>query len=148
MRLSAFYKQEWHRAIVIDCLSQSKVKVRFVDLGIIKTLNPSTELREIDQKFFNCPLKALHCSVNLDNDVFDPETCEYQHEKLKMFKLTKDARKYFTKMIYKRVLFAKIVNFTSNDLDLTSIDPMDEKNSICQVILGAQFHRGIIDIKV
>jgi len=118
-----------------------RVKVRFVDLGIVKTLNRITELREIDQKFFNCPLKALHCSINLDNDVFDPETCEYQNEHLKMFKLTKEARKYFTKIIYKRVLFAKIVNFTYNDAE-----SLMTEDAVCQVILGAQFHRGIIDI--
>ena len=42
-----------------------KVKVRFLDLGITKTLDRSTELREIDEKFFNCPNKALYCTINL-----------------------------------------------------------------------------------
>lgn len=154
MRVSAFYKEDWHRAIVLEptnlCIANNKVRVRFVDLGIVKTLDRQTELREIDQKFFNCPLKALHCSINLDKDVFDPETCLYQNEELKQFRFSKMARKYFTKIIFKRVLYAKIVNFTyelmdSDHGDVTLSDG-SEKHSICQIILGAQFQRGVVDI--
>lgn len=156
MCVSALYKEEWYRAIVLETTQQSivndKVRVRFVDLGIIKTLDRQTELREIDKKFFNCPLKALHCSINLDKDVFDEETCLYQNEELKQFRFSKQARKYFTKIIYKRVLYAKVVNFTYECMDsdtqggLTLSHRAGEKHSICQIILGAQFQRGIVDI--
>jgi hypothetical protein len=125
--------------------------VRFVDLGIVKSLDRQTELREIDQKFFNCPLKALHCSINLDKEVFSPEACMYQNQELKQFKFSKQARKYFTKIIYKRVLYAKVVNFTyecveSDQFDLSLTSETSAKHSICQIILGAQFQRGIVDI--
>lgn len=156
MCVSGFYKNDWHRAIVLEpttkSVTEKKIRVRFVDLGIIKNLDRLTELREIDQKFFNCPLKALQCSINLDREAFNPETYLYQNEELKQFKFTKEARKYFTKIIYKRVLFAKIVNFVyedthSLDTDTSHIEgSLEEKNTICQIILGAQFHRGIIDI--
>ena len=137
MRVSAFYKDDWHRAIVVDsmpnCDAQVKIKVRLVDLGIVKLLDRYTELREIDQKFFNCPLKALQCTINIDE-------MEQGLPSRKPFRFTKDSRKCFTRLIYKRVLFAKIVDFDYDG------QVGQDKAPICQIVLGCQFQRGIIDI--
>ena len=88
-RVSAMYKNDWHRAVVVDeKYDSNKVKVRFVDLGLVKVLDRTAELREIDEKFFNCPLKALHCTINIDED--------------QKFKISKEGRKFFTRLIYKK----------------------------------------------
>ena len=124
-RVSAMYKNDWHRAVVVDeKYDSNKVKVRFVDLGLVKVLDRTAELREIDEKFFNCPLKALHCTINIDED--------------QKFKISKEGRKFFTRLIYKKVLFAKLVDFMA---------PIGrEEGPICKIVLGCQTHRGIIDV--
>ncbi len=144
MRVSAFYKNDWHRAVVLEATKENKARVRFVDMGIVKNLDIATQIRQIDQKFFNCPLKALQCSVNLTQADFHSSVG--QARALKQFKLTKDARKLFTRLIYKRVLFAKIVSLTSVGNESAVYANVEEARTVCQVILGAQFHRGIIDI--
>jgi len=125
--LSAFYKENWHRALVIElpCVqNQNKVLVRFLDLGITKFVHRFEELREIDEKFFNCPLKSLHCTIYVDNT----------------FKLTKECRKFFTKLIYKKVLYIKLIDFVA-------VSPSKEyQETICQVIIGCETKRGIIDV--
>ena len=52
----------------------------------------------MDAKFFKYPPKSLHYSVVVDE--------EYARDKLIM---NKEARKFFTRLIYKKALFAKIV---------------------------------------
>jgi hypothetical protein len=125
-RVSAMYKNDWHRAVVVDekCDDSSKVKVRFVDLGLVKVVDRTAELREIDEKFFNCPLKSLRCTINIDED--------------QKFKISKEGRKFFTRLIYKKVLFAKVVDFVA---------PIGrEEGPVCKIVLGCQTHRGIIDV--
>ena len=74
----------------------------------------TTEMREINQRLFNCPLKTVQCSVNLIEGDFDDPAVKHGIAALKAaFRFTKDARKLFTRLIYKRVLFAKIVNLRS-----------------------------------
>jgi hypothetical protein len=46
-------------------------------------------------------------------------------------KLSKEARKFFTRLIYKKCLFAKVIGLT---------------NSIFNIVLGVQTQRGIIDV--
>jgi len=128
-RVGALYKGDWHRAILIDqniyqngSVVNEKVRVRFIDLGITKMLNPQSELRQVDAKFFNCPPKSLHCSLVVDE--------EHARDKLK---LSKEARKFFTRLIYKKVLFAKIVH-------------LDAKEPTYKIVLGCQTTRGVIDV--
>lgn len=132
-RLSALYKGEWHRAIVLDA-TKSKVKVKFVDLGLVKQLDRNTDLRVIDEKFFNCPLKALECSLYLDegfnqllmnNQIFVKENLQF----------TKEAKKYFVRLVYKKVLLAKVVDFKE-----------EESSSVCKIKLGYATQRGVIDV--
>jgi hypothetical protein len=130
-RVSALYKNEWYRAIIVDDrLDENleyessyleKCRVRFMDLGIRKMLDTCQELREVDDKFFVTPSKALKCTVVL-NDSMDialaasrsfqfgsacvGSTVAAANQKLKF---TKEARKLFTKLIYNKVLFAKVI---------------------------------------
>jgi hypothetical protein len=110
--------------------NSNKVLVRFLDIGVTKLVDRHDELREIDEKFFNCPLKALYCTICLDADLNRSQ-----------FKLTKEARKFFTRLIYKRVLFVKIASF--NTIERKT---MNQQTNICQVVLGCQTRRGIIDV--
>lgn len=140
-KLSALYKGDWYRAIVLDDFQgkSSKVKVRFVDLGLAKILDRNTDLREIDEKFFNCPLKALECSIYLDEDLNEV----FVNNQLKLnekLKLSKEARKYFVKMVYKKVLFAKVIDFKHE------IDFNNEQTSVCKIKLGCLAHHGVIDV--
>jgi hypothetical protein len=141
-RLAAIYKNEWHRAVVVEtptppaasANNQQQVKVRFLDLGIVKTLDRASELRQIDQKFFNCPNKALYCSINLEDD--DDDDDDDNDAQTPPLGLSKESRKFFTRLIYKKCLFAKVV-----DLSCSS-----SSNSICRIVLGFQTQRGIIDV--
>ena len=102
--LSAFYKENWHRALVIEMASdqnQNKVLVRFLDLGITKYVHRFEELREIDEKFFNCPLKSLHCTICVADDI-------------NAFKLTRECRKCRKNDILNRL--------TTNTTDVNSLN--------------------------
>ena len=149
-RLSALYKNEWYRAIIIDDrLNENldydadyleKCRVRFVDLGITKVLDTQKELREIDQNFFNCPSKSLKCSIIIDETLNN----QFNNNRLVQNKLTlsREARKIFTKLIYKKVLFAKVIELANENSDY-----LNERNeSVCKIKLGYQTQRGIIDI--
>lgn len=139
-RLSALYKGDWHRAVVIEPLANNdKVKVKFLDLGIVKILDRLSELRVVDEKFFNFPLKALKCSIYLDEDIDQLVVGKklISNEKLS---LSKEARKFFIRLIYKKVLFAKVVDFKHE------FNADNEKSSVCRIKLGYQVQRGIIDV--
>ena len=105
-------------------------------MGITKILDRTLELREIDEKFFNCPSKALYCSINLRNEeaytyISNSNGNTSVNSPLAPLKLSKDARKFFTRLIYKKCLFAKVIGLT---------------NSIFNIVLGVQTQRGIIDV--
>ena len=171
-RVAALYRDEWHRAVVLHPTSPGdggKVRVRFVDLGIARLLDPLTEMRRIDDKFFNCPTKALKCSVSLDDDDDDDVNNDDHHSdaRQRQWRMDRDARKFFTRLIYKKVLFAKVVGFSRPPATTTrtvhtsapppppSPSPLNQadainadnnnNNSVCRIVLGTQTQRGIID---
>lgn len=125
MHVSALYNSEWYRAIIIDefddsgrCKHDPLVKVRFVDIGITKKVNYESEIREIDETFFNCPLKALHCTIRLNHNV----------------ELTRDSRKLFRQLVSDKTLIAQVVELNNNSEEL------------CKIILGCKLRNGYINI--
>ncbi|CAF0718225.1 unnamed protein product [Brachionus calyciflorus] len=141
-RIAALYKGDWYRGLVLEDYGQisNKVKVRFLDLGLEKLLDKQTDLREVDDKFFNCPLKALHCSIYIDENIDQI----VMNNKLKInekLHFGKEARKYFVKMVYKKILYAKVIDF-GEEFDLESRN----YKSICKIKLGCQAHHGVIDV--
>lgn len=101
MRIGAMYKGEWYRAIVVDAEAS---RVKFVDLGIQRQVDRQNEMRLVDEKFFNCPLKSLKCSLYVDEDVKEVLINNNGNGVVKNEKLclSKEARKFFVRAIYKK----------------------------------------------
>ncbi len=119
-RVSAYYKNDWHRAIILsDQLKLNKtnqtctVEVKFIDLGVKREVLRYEHVKEIDEKFFNFPSKSALCTVNLDDELrlLDPKLKEI----LKPLHLKLDAQKFFTRSIYDKVLFAKVLSNKSQE---------------------------------
>jgi hypothetical protein len=140
-RVSAYYREDWHRAIVLNETLKSNasgeptLEVKFVDLGIRKRVLRNEHVKEIDEKFFNFPLKSVYCTVSVDDTIREAIAAEHQHHNLPNFasmRLSLEAQKFFTTAIYDRVLFAKVIA-------LKEQQPINIK-------LCIQTNRGIIDI--
>lgn len=138
-RVSAFYRDNWHRAVVLsdsyilDDKFTSIIEVKFVDLGIRRSVNRYEQVREIDDKFFNFPLKSVYCTVSVDDELRTMLAAEMnQRRELDKMCLSLEARKFFTRQVYGKLLYAKVIG-------LREQEPI-------KLILGAQTKRGIIDV--
>ena len=140
--VAAMYKNSWHRALVLDeCAADAtKLKVRFLDIGLEKSLDKQTDLRHVDEKFFNFPVKALYCSLYIDEHVHQLKI-NRQIKLNKRLHLTKAAKKHFVKMVYKKVLYVKIIDFDQEYEAKT-----DSLRPVYKIKLGCQAHHGIIDV--
>lgn len=109
MRVGVFYKDDWHRAVVVEAAADSNhrasshPRVKFLDLGIERRVDAQTNMRVVDEKFFNVPRKALRCSLYVDENVNEVVLASghgiFRNEPLK---LSSDARKFFVRVIYKK----------------------------------------------
>lgn len=105
--MGVLYKDDWHRAVVIETtrtpLHSTQVKVKFLDLGIERRVEAYSNMRVVDEKFFNVPLKALKCSLYVDEDitkvVIQTGASVYENQRLC---LSREARKFFVKVIYQK----------------------------------------------
>jgi hypothetical protein len=93
--VSALYKKQWQRAVVIDDLVHdcSMIKIRYLDTGRIRFVDRLNDLREVDEKFFNAPNKALHCTIRLN----------------KSLRFTNEMREFFSCIVFKKLLNAKVI---------------------------------------
>jgi hypothetical protein len=136
-RVSAYYREDWHRAIVLSEVikpntnGEPTLEVKFVDLGIRKRVLRNEHIKEIDEKFFNFPLKSVYCTVSLD-DAIRKAIGEQNLPHFTSMRLSLEAQKFFTTAIYDRVLFAKVIA-------LREQQPINIK-------LCVQTNRGIIDL--
>lgn len=103
MRVGVLYKNDWHRAVVID---PRRVVVKFLDLGIERSVDAGTCMRVVDQKFFNVPLKALRCSLYVDEHI-NEVVLATAHVVVKNERLclSREARNFFVRVIYKKSEF-------------------------------------------
>lgn len=136
-RVSAFYKNHWHRAIVLsDCIKMVNgvymVEVKFVDLGIKKDVVRFEHVKEIDEKFFNFPLKSIYCSISLDEELFAVLAENGVRDKVGEMHLELEAQKFFTRCIYDKILYAKVI----------ALKPQQP----IKIKLCLQTNRGIIDL--
>jgi hypothetical protein len=116
--VSAAYKKQWQRAVIVDDLGQvdlSMIKVRYLDTGRIRFVDRVHDLREVDEKFFNAPNKSMHCTIRLDQRV----------------RFTKEMREFFSCIVFKKQLNAKVLELCKeNYRDLCKIE------LICEVPNG------------
>jgi hypothetical protein len=125
-RVAAFYRDDWHRAIVLNVNppdspnnnnnnnnNNDTIEVKFVDLGVRKRVLRHDHVRLIDEKFFNFPLKSVFCTVSVDEAL--REAMITAERAFVPMRLSIDAQKHFTTAIYEKVLYAKVLGIRDGE---------------------------------
>ena len=115
--VSAFHRGEWHRAMIIgehlhvNGNNLQTIEVNFLDLGLRKHVIRFEHIKEVEQKFFNFPLKAILCTINLDEELWAMMDAN-ERNRMQPMRLDREAQTFFTRVIYDKIMFAKVLSFT------------------------------------